>query len=145
MIAVSPITRSGDGTANDLAFFGRPSTFCLATSARRSSVSIWSAWTQELNSASSLAKIFQELQVVVVVSLKDSQPFAAENSDVSTHPSPTCALLFPRTESTRFLDLSMNIFVALIRSSTGRTCACNRAWWRASFNLVTVGSSLPTR
>ena len=36
---LSPITRSGDGTASDLAFLGRPSAFCLATSARRSSLS----------------------------------------------------------------------------------------------------------
>ena len=40
---LSPITRLGDGTASDLAFLGRPSTFCLATSARRSSLSTWSA------------------------------------------------------------------------------------------------------
>ena len=33
-----------------------------------------------------------------------------------------------------FPRLSKNILVALMRSSTGRTCACSRAWRRTSFN-----------
>ena len=92
-----------------------------------------------------LPTLLRNLQELLVVSaaLRDHPLLALVNLACAFETAACTLEISSRTESTRFLDFSMNIFVALMRASTGRTSACNRAWWRASFNPVTAGSSSP--